>query len=132
KDRVEVRLVQDRIEAKSKAYADALKRVANARQQASTIESGLTSVGDVEALPDPAFPNKALILGGTGGFGLLAGLLFAFLTELLNLRIRTRSGLMAAAKVPILGSVPKVRTAAPATRSRKIRLRRGKLKPAAA
>lgn len=132
KERLEVRLMQDRIEAKSKAYADALKRVANARQQASTIESGLTSVGDVEALPRPAFPNKALILGGTIGFGLLAGLLFAFLTELLNLRIRTRSGLTAAAAVPILGSVPKVQTAVTAKRSRKLRLRRGKLKPATA
>ena len=131
KDRTELRLIQDRVDAKAQAYANALRQVAVSRQQASTIESGLTSVGEVEALPDPAFPNKALILGGTGGFGLLAGLLFAFLTELLNLRVRTRSGLSAAAEGPILGTVPKLETAPRAKRSRTIRLRRGKLKPAA-
>jgi uncharacterized protein involved in exopolysaccharide biosynthesis len=132
KDRVEVQLLQDQIEAKARAYADTLKRVASSRQMASTIESGLTPIGEPEALPHPAFPNKALIFGGTGAFGLVAGVLLAMLTELMNLRIRTRIGLAAAAAVPILGSVPKFKTAQPARRSRKIRLRRGKLKPATA
>jgi uncharacterized protein involved in exopolysaccharide biosynthesis len=132
KDRSEVQLLQDQIDAKARAYGDTLKRVASSRQMASTIESGLTPVGEPEALPDPAFPNKALIFGGTGAFGLVAGVLLALLTELLNLRIRTRAGLAAAAPVPLLGAVPRLRDASPAKTSRKIRLRRGKLKPAAA
>lgn len=133
KDRSEIQLVQDQIDAKTQAYANTLKRVAGARQMASTIESGLTSVGEPEALPDPAFPNKALIFGGTGAFGLVAGVLLALLTELLNLRIRTPAGLAAAAAaVPLLGAMPRVRDASPAKRSRQFRLRPGKLKPATA
>jgi succinoglycan biosynthesis transport protein ExoP len=132
KDRSEVQLLQDQIDAKTQAYGDTLKRVAASRQMANTIESGLTPVGEPEALPDPAFPNKALIFGGTGGFGLVAGVLLALLTELLNLRIRTPAGLASAAPVPLLGAVPRLHDAAPAKASRKIRLRRRKLKPAAA
>ena len=132
KDLVELKLMQDRIAAKSKAYAEALRRMAGARQLALTDESGLTAVGEVESIPGAAFPNKALILGGTGGFGLLAGLLLALLVELLGLRVRTQSGLLGATQAPILGSIPRMRGPAAPEAPRRRRLGWGKPKPAAA
>lgn len=126
-DVLRLRLLQDQINLKAKALEAATERVANARQLATAIESGLTSIGRVESEDTPAFPNLALVLGGTGGLGLLAGLIIAFLVEMLNLRVRTVMGLKIATNLPIIGAVSPLREPATERGQRRVRIR--KLKP---
>lgn len=123
-----VRLVQDQINLKARALEQATKQVAAMRQLATLVESGLTPVGQVESEPTPAFPNLPLVLGGTGGIGLFAGIVIALLVEMLNLRVRTRAGLRVATNLPVLGSVSPLRERPNRPVRRGFRLRR--LRPA--
>lgn len=109
----QAQLLRAEINAKQNAYGNVMKTVVDLRQQANTIESGLTPVGDVEAPATPSFPDKGLILGGTGGLGLLGGILIALLTEMFNLRIRTAWGVQAATQLPVIGRVPRLVAEAP-------------------
>ncbi|MFZ5720242.1 MAG: hypothetical protein ACOY5Y_12365 [Pseudomonadota bacterium] len=119
-DVLRVRLVQDQIQQKSKSLESAMAQVAYLRQISSSEESVLTPVGVVESDPNPAFPNLALILGGTGGIGLFAGIVIAMLVEVLNLRIRTALGLrVATGGLPVLGAVPALQAERPTARRRR-------------
>jgi capsular polysaccharide biosynthesis protein len=119
-DVLRVRLVQDQIDLKSKSLEAAMGRVAYMRQISASQESVLTPVGLVESDPTPAFPNLALILGGTGGIGLFAGIVIAMLVEVLNLRIRTALGLrVATGGLPVLGAVPALQAERPTARRRR-------------
>ena len=129
-DALRLRLIQDQINPKAQALKTALQQVAYLRQLTTTTESGLTSMGDVAIVPGVAFPNTALILGGTGGLGLVAGVIAALLIEMFNLRVRTLGGLRTAAPIPVLGSIPALREPPVKRQRRRIRLR--KLKPATA
>lgn len=130
-DALRLRLIQDQINLKAKALESVLERVAYLRQLTTSTESGLTSIGDVKAVPGVAYPNVALIFGGTGAIGLLAGIITALLVEMFNLRVRTVAGLRTAAPIPVLGVMPAIRDQpARARRRRAWPLR--KLKPASA
>lgn len=128
-DALRLRLIQDQINLKGKAYEELVKQIANLRQLTTSTESGLTPVGDVDIENKPAFPVPALTVGGPAGLGLLGGILIALLVEMFDLRVRTRAGLATAAPVPVLGAFPSL-DAARAKPKRAFRLRR--LKPAAA
>ncbi|MBW8812414.1 MAG: hypothetical protein JF588_03220 [Caulobacterales bacterium] len=121
-DVAQAHLLRDEITGKQHAYDTVMKMVMDLRQQANTNDSGLTPVGDVAGSDAPTFPNKALILGGTGGIGLIAGVLIALLVEMFNLRVRTAWGAEAATQLPTIGSVP--RLAPPRQRFRLLRRRR--------
>lgn len=129
-DALRLRLIQDQINPKAQALKTSLQQVAYLRQLTTTTESGLTSMGDVAIVPGVAFPNAPLILGGTGGLGLVAGVIAALLTEMFNLRVRTLAGLRTAAPIPVLGSMPALREPSVKRQRRRPRLR--KLKPATA
>jgi polysaccharide biosynthesis transport protein len=126
-----LRLVQDQINLKVGALDDSLKRVASYRTLTTATESGLTSIGDVKEVPGVAYPNAYLILGGTGGVGLVAGIMTALLVEMFNLRVRTLAGLRTAAPTPVLAVMPAIRDQPVKTRRRRAK-RSGKLKPATA
>jgi len=126
-----LRLVQDQINLKVRALEDSLKRVAYLRQLTTSTESGLTSVGEVKIVPGVAYPNVYLILGGTGGIGLIAGIMTALLVEMFNLRVRTLAGLKTAAATPVLGVMPAVRDQ-PAKVRRRRSLQSAKLEPSTA
>lgn len=123
-DVLRVRLVQDQINLKSKALEQATTQVATMRQLATLVESGLTPVGQVESDPTPAFPHLPLVLGGTAGIGLFAGIVIALLVEMLNLRVRTRVDLRIATDLPLLGSFPPLRDHVARPTRRGFRLRR--------
>lgn len=106
-DVLRLRLVQDQINLKADAYNQAIKRVADLRQSAAVTESGITPIGEVEAEERQAYPNPVLVLGGTGGIGLVMGTLLAFLVEALNLKIRTIPTLRVILPAPVLGVVPR-------------------------
>lgn len=127
---LQMRVLRDEIMGKRLAQAEVLKRMAVARQQASTNESGLTPTGEVHVDVSPSFPNKPLILGGAGAGGLIGGILIALMVELLNLRVRTRWGLGAATGLQILGSFPNIRDGSIKPARRRIRLPWPRLKPA--
>ena len=130
-DLLKLRLLQDQINLKRKAYTEMMRRIAALRQMSTSDESGLTSVGEVESQPGRAYPSTALILGGTGGFGLVTGILIALLVELFNLRVRTPAGLrVAAAPLPILGTMPPLREEKPRKARRWRGIRLGRLHPA--
>lgn len=123
-DLAQAQLIRDEIAGKQRNYNAVMKQVIDLRQQANTSESGLTPVGEVQVPTSPSFPDKALILGGTGGIGLLAGMLIGMIMELLSLRVRTPWSVNAATGLPIVGRVPRMRTA-----KRRPLLGRGALKP---
>lgn len=128
-DELRLRLVQDQINLKAKAYEELVKQIANLRQLSTATESGLTPVGEVSVDDKPDFPLPALTIGGPAFIGLVGGILIALLVELFDLRVRTQAGLKTAAPVPVLGSFPAL-TERPARPRRKFGLRR--LKPSAA
>lgn len=130
-DALRLRLIQDQINLKVKALDDALERVANYRTLTTSTESGLTSIGDVKEVPGVAYPSMALIFGGTGGLGLIAGIMTALLVEMFNLRVRTLAGLRTAASTPVLAVMPAIRDQ-PARAKRRRPQRSSKLKPATA
>lgn len=130
-DALRVRLVQDQINLKAAALEAALERVAFTRQLTTTTESGTVSIGDVKNIPGVSFPNIPLILGGTGGLGLIGGILAALLVEMFNLRVRTLGGLRIAATIPVLCVMPDLDNAQVRRRRRRL-FTLPKLKPAAA
>ncbi len=104
-----LRLMQDEINQKRTSLGLMSESLAQNRQLAATTTSQVRTVGLAEAKPEPVFPNKQLILGGSAGLGLALGCLLAFFVELMGRRLRAATDLEMATGVPVLGTVPDVR-----------------------
>jgi succinoglycan biosynthesis transport protein ExoP len=103
---LEVRLLQDEIEARSMIVKAMNARVAQLRVQATSQDVNLTPIGAATPKSGPVFPKPELILGGTGSIGLAIGVLLAILTELLNRRLRFAYQLDASAGATLIGVTP--------------------------
>jgi len=103
---LQLRLYQDEINRDTKEANDALQEVVALRQMANATIATVTSVGEAKVQPKPIFPNIPLILAGSGGMGLVLGVLLTLLIELLRRRVRSVRDLELAAQMPILGVVP--------------------------
>jgi uncharacterized protein involved in exopolysaccharide biosynthesis len=75
------------------------------REQALTINAGLTPLGSASVPKDPAFPNPWLIFPGALALGLAFGVLTSLLMELLARRVRGVEDLSAGIDVPVLGLI---------------------------
>jgi uncharacterized protein involved in exopolysaccharide biosynthesis len=78
---------------------------AQQREQALTINAGLTPLGTASVPKDPAFPNPWLIYPGALAIGLALGVLTALLMELLARRVRGVEDLSVGIDVPVLGLI---------------------------
>lgn len=75
------------------------------REQALTINAGLTPLGSATAPKDPAFPNPWLIFPGAFALGLALGVLTALLMELLARRVRSVEDITGSFDLPVLGII---------------------------
>jgi polysaccharide biosynthesis transport protein len=115
-----LRLLQDQIDEQRTAFYNATGSAGKMRELSTMVESGISMFGEPVSIGRPAFPNKPLIMGGAGVFGLLGGVALAILAEMFNFRVRTSSGLRVAVPGPLLGQLPTFRHAPlrPASRAR--------------
>jgi succinoglycan biosynthesis transport protein ExoP len=86
--RVELKLLQDEIRRESEEYANISQRLQSLQRMSSGGGGNVTPVGLTEGSDDPAYPNNALVLGGSGALGLVAGILLAMLAEMFSRRVR--------------------------------------------
>ncbi len=77
-------------------------RAAQLAQEARSTETGLTFLGNAVAPSEPTFPKPLPVLIGALGLGAALGMMLAFLTELLNRRVRSPADLTFDG-VPVLG-----------------------------
>jgi uncharacterized protein involved in exopolysaccharide biosynthesis len=78
---------------------------AQQRQEALTVESGLTPLASASVPKSPAFPNMMLIFPGAFGLGLMLGVLTSLLMELLGRRVRGVEDLTGSLETPVLGVI---------------------------
>ena len=90
-------------------YRNAASRAAQYLLESAVVDVGLTPLGVVVAPQNPAFPNKALILGGAGAMGLGLGLALALLLELLGRRVRGVEDLDLSSEIHCLGVIEQPR-----------------------
>jgi uncharacterized protein involved in exopolysaccharide biosynthesis len=75
------------------------------REEALTVDSGLTPLASASTPKAPAFPNPLLIIPGGLGIGLALGVLTALLMEMLARRVRGVEDLSVGIDVPVLGLI---------------------------
>jgi polysaccharide biosynthesis transport protein len=109
----DVEFRQEQVDAASKAEAQA-------RLQSQLSFSNISTLDEATPPIDPAFPKPLLVELGGVGLGLALGVIFAFLVEAFDRRIRAASDLDFATSAPLLG------TLAGASTSRRRRIGRGK------
>src|SRR5258706_7665188 len=89
RDKVErLHQLQAEVDLRRDQYKKTSARAAELSLQSSLTDAGLTPMGIVVAPTHPAFPNKALMMGGAAVLGLGIGLGLSLLLELLNRRVR--------------------------------------------
>jgi uncharacterized protein involved in exopolysaccharide biosynthesis len=106
---IQLRLLQDEIDAKLARANELIKRAAELRQVATSKETSFTPIGAATALPHPVFPNPWLIIPGTTVLGLITGVLLALLAELSGRRLRNPDDMANAIGAPVIAEVPLAR-----------------------
>lgn len=74
-------------------YLEAMKRAADLRLEARSLDVGIVPIGEVSPPTDPLSPNWWLVVGLSLGFGLALGCLTALLLELLGRPVRSAEDL---------------------------------------
>lgn len=97
--------LQRDVSLKQDQYMKAAQRVADLRLEASSDDTGMSTLSEATAPESPYYPKVPLIIGGAAGFGLGLGLLVALLVELLGRRVRSPEDLEIAVDAPVLGVV---------------------------
>lgn len=105
RDKIDVlRGMQAQIDALRDLYSKTMVRANDLKQEADSLESGITPMGTAVAPDKPVSPNLPLILLGSLVAGIGLGLLTALLLELLNRRVRGIDDLRSVS-VPFLGVI---------------------------
>ena len=97
--------LQRDVSLKQDQYMKAAQRVADLRLEASSNDTGMTTLSEASAPDSPYYPKVPMIIGGAAAFGLGLGLLIALLVELLGRRVRSPEDLETAVDAPVLGVV---------------------------
>jgi succinoglycan biosynthesis transport protein ExoP len=104
-----LRLLQDQINGHLDEFRTLTSALVELRTQQATSVTSLSPIGEAYAEPEPVFPNRLLILAGTGSIGLIFGAILACLAELLGRRVRTQRHLESAAGAALLIELPNMR-----------------------
>jgi capsular polysaccharide biosynthesis protein len=105
----ETELVQRKVEELEKTYALLSEKITQT-QITKSINLGETSIQIVSPSTlkvDPVKPNKKLNLALAGVLGLMMSVVFAFVLEFLDNKIRTREDVEKHLGLPVLGMIPK-------------------------
>lgn len=97
--------LQRDVTLKQDQYMKAAQRVADLRLEASSNDTGMTTLSEASAPESPYYPKVPMIIGGAAGFGLGLGVLVALLVELLGRRVRSAEDLEVAVDAPVLGVI---------------------------
>jgi polysaccharide biosynthesis transport protein len=97
--------LQRDVTLKQDQYMKAAQRVADLRLEASSNDTGMSTLSEASAPDSPYYPKVPMIIGGAAAFGLGLGLLIALLVELLGRRVRSPEDLETAVDAPVLGVV---------------------------
>nr|WP_280740963.1 GNVR domain-containing protein [Sphingomonas trueperi] len=97
--------LQRDVTLKQDQYMKAAQRVADLRLEASSNDTGMSTLSEASAPDSPYSPKVPMIIGGAAAFGLGLGLLIALLVELLGRRVRSPEDLETAVDAPVLGVV---------------------------
>lgn len=97
--------LQRDVTLKQDQYMKAAQRVADLRLEASSNDTGMSTLSEASAPETPYYPKVPIIIGGAAGFGLGLGLLVALLVELLARRVRSPEDLEVAIDAPVLGVI---------------------------
>ncbi|WP_084582026.1 Wzz/FepE/Etk N-terminal domain-containing protein [Sphingomonas azotifigens] len=97
--------LQRDLSLKQDQYMKAAQRVADLRLEASSDDTGMSTLSEATAPESPYYPKVPMIIGGAAAFGLGLGLLVALLVELLGRRVRSPEDLEIAVDAPVLGVV---------------------------
>lgn len=81
-------------------------RATQLEQEAASVETGLTFLGNAVAPQTASFPKVLPVLGGAIALGLAFGILVSLITELLNRRVRSIDDLEIE-DIPVLGMMTK-------------------------
>jgi len=84
----ELRLIQDAINTEKRRYGDAAQGVVRSQQMIGGGGGNVFPMGLTEAGKSPSFPNVPLVIGGSGGLGLILGILLALMAEFSARRVR--------------------------------------------
>jgi uncharacterized protein involved in exopolysaccharide biosynthesis len=86
--RTELRLIQDAINTEKLRYRDAAQGAVRSQQMLAGGGGNVSPVGLTEASTTPAYPQVPLVIGGSGGLGLILGILLALMAEFSARRVR--------------------------------------------
>ena len=84
----ELRLIQDAINTEKLRYRDAAQGVVRSQQMIGGGGGNVSPVGLTEADRNPAYPQVPLVIGGSGGLGLMLGILLGLMAEFSGRRVR--------------------------------------------
>ncbi|HEY2481073.1 MAG TPA: hypothetical protein VGI30_02595, partial [Caulobacteraceae bacterium] len=106
--------LQAEVDLRRDVFNKTSAQAAQLREEALTVEAGLTPLASAAVPKSPAFPNLLLIFPGALAMGLALGVLSALLIELFGRRVRGIEDLSGSIDVPVLGVIagpPKERRA---------------------
>lgn len=86
-------------------FSTTASRSAQLQQEAQSIESGLTLLGDAVAPDEPVFPKTGLMTAASLALGLVGGIVAALAMEVFRRRVRGTEDL-AATGVAVIGGMP--------------------------
>lgn len=86
-------------------FSTTASRSAQLQQEAQSIESGLTLLGDAVAPDEPVFPKTGLMMAASLALGLVGGIVAALAMEVVRRRVRGTEDL-AATGVAVIGGMP--------------------------
>ncbi|HEY7900236.1 MAG TPA: hypothetical protein VIC25_03525, partial [Caulobacteraceae bacterium] len=97
--------LQTEVDLRREIFNKSSALAAQQREEALTVESGLTPLASASVPKTPAFPNKMLIFPGALAMGLALGVLASLIMELLARRVRGPEDLAGSVNVPLLGTI---------------------------
>ena len=100
-----VNQMQADIAVKRDQYQKLVAKAEEMKSQALASASALEPLGNTSLPAEPVWPNKPLVMGGAIALGLILGILFALLVELLARRVRSEDDLEYASGAPVLAVV---------------------------
>lgn len=110
-DRDKLESLSREVEIKKNEYDNAFRRAATLRLKGDVTQTAVAIMEKAFAPMEHSFPQKTLSVSLATGFGLILGIVLAFLFEMFDRRIRSNADLEHAAAVPVLIKLGKAKGA---------------------
>jgi uncharacterized protein involved in exopolysaccharide biosynthesis len=94
------------VELRRTEYEHVSSKAAEYREEASSADAGVTSLGTAATPKEPVFPNYWLIVPGSIAGGMAIGVLLSLLMELMGRRVRSAADLTFDESIPVICVIP--------------------------